>query len=136
MRAIAERDPLALADEIGAALRITAQNLAQLLNSRRETKSLMRSSSQTQFRPSDNNPLKFTAEAEEALSLILSGRARGYLDGRAALEQSFADIKAHQMLTFGAIQGALEALFEDLAPEKIDRSVQPDRGLGALVASR
>ena len=30
------------------------------------------------------------------------------------------------MLTFGAMQGALEALFEELAPEKIDKSVEPD----------
>ncbi len=135
-RAIAERDPLALADEIGAALKITAQNLAQLLRSRAETKSLFRSSSQTMIRAADNNPLKFTAEAEEALAIIFGRPTRGYLGGRETLEQSFADIKAHQILTFGAIQGALEALFDDLAPEKIDRSVQPERGLGALVASR
>ena len=135
-RAIAERDPLALADEIGAALKITAQNLAQLLRSRAETKSLFRSSSQTMIRVSDNNPFKFTGEAEEALAIIFGPRTRGYLSGRETLEQSFADIKTHQMHTFAALQGALEALFEDLAPEKIDRSVQSDRGLGALVASR
>ncbi|HYA74804.1 MAG TPA: type VI secretion system-associated FHA domain protein, partial [Roseiarcus sp.] len=51
-------------------------------------------------------------------------------------ESSFSDLKTHQILTFSAMQGALEALFEDLAPEKIDRSVEPDKGLGALVGSR
>ena len=40
------------------------------------------------------------------------------------------------MQTFGAMQGALESLFEDLAPERIEQSVEPDRGLGALVGSR
>ena len=34
------------------------------------------------------------------------------------------------------MQGALEALFDDLAPEKIDSSIESDRGLGALVGSR
>ena len=43
---------------------------------------------------------------------------------------------AENHLALGAMQGALEALFEDLAPEKIDRSVEPDKGLGALVGSR
>ena len=135
-RAIEGREPLALADEIGAALLITARNLAQLLHSRAETKTLMRSSSRTMIRAVDNNPFKFTSEAEEALSIIFGPRIRGYLDSRATFEQSFGDIKSHQLLVFGAIQGALDALFEDLAPEKIDRSVEQERGLGALVASR
>ena len=34
------------------------------------------------------------------------------------------------------MRGALDALFEDLAPERIDRSVEPDHGLGRIVASR
>ena len=61
---------------------------------------------------------------------------RNYLDAKATVERSFADLKAHQMQTYGAMQGALEALFEDLAPEKIDASVEADRGLGGLVGSR
>ncbi len=40
------------------------------------------------------------------------------------------------MLTYGAMQGALDALFDDLAPDQIDRSVVPERGLGALVVPR
>lgn len=88
------------------------------------------------IRALENNPLKFTSAPEEALAIMFGAQTRNYLDARATLEQSFGDLKAHQLLTFGAIQGALEALFEDMAPEKIDRSVEPDRGLGALVGSR
>ena len=135
-RAIAGRDPAALADDIGAVLRLMAQNLAQMLSSRSETKSLMRSSSRTMIRALENNPLKFTAAPEEALAIMLGPPTRNYLDARTTVERSFADLKAHQMQTYGAMQGALEALFEDLAPEKIDASVEADRGLGALVGSR
>ena len=135
-RAIAGRDPNALADDIGAMLRLTAQNLAQMLSSRSETKALMRTSSRTMVQAFDNNPLKFTASPEEALAIMLGAPTRNYLDGRKTLEASFADLKAHQMQTFGAIQGSLEALFEDLAPERIAASVEADRGLGALVQSR
>ena len=62
--------------------------------------------------------------------------SRNYLDARAPSESSFSDLKTHQILTFGAMQGALEALFEDLAPDRIDRSVESDRGLGGIVGSR
>ena len=135
-RAIASRDPGAVADDIGAVLRLMALNLAQLLSSRSETKSLIRSSSRTMIQALENNPLKFTAAPEEALAIMLGPATRNYLDAKTTVERSFADLKAHQMQTYGAMQGALEALFEDLAPEKIDASVEPDRGLGALVGSR
>ena len=135
-RAIAGRDPNALADEIGLTLRLTVQNLAQLLASRAESKTLMRSSSRTMVRALENNPLKFTGSPEEALAIMFGPPSRNYLDARATIESSFSDLKTHQILTFGAMQGALDALFEDLAPEKIDRSVESERGLGGLVGSR
>jgi type VI secretion system protein ImpI len=107
-----------------------------LLSSRAESKTLMRSSSRTMIRALENNPLKFTGSPYEALAIMFGPPTRNYLDARATIESSFSDLKTHQILTFGAMQGALDALFEDLAPEKIDRSVEPDKGLGALVGSR
>ena len=135
-RAIAARDPNALADEIGALLKLTAQNLAQLLSSRSQTKGAIRSSSRTMIKAMENNPLKFTATPEEALAIMLGPPTRNYLDAKETIARSFADLNEHQIQTFGAMQGALDALFEDLSPEKIDKAVEADRGLGALVGSR
>jgi type VI secretion system protein ImpI len=67
---------------------------------------------------------------------MLGRPTRNYLDAKKTVESSFDDLKAHQMQTFGAIQGSLEALFEDLAPERIAASIEVDRGLGGLVQSR
>jgi type VI secretion system protein ImpI len=135
-RAIANRDPNAVADEIGAAIRSTAENLAQMLASRAESKTLMRSSSRTMIRSLENNPLKFSGSLEEALAIMFGTPTRQYLDARATIESSFSDLKNHQILTYGAMQGALDALFEEFAPERIDRSVEPDRGLGGIVVPR
>lgn len=132
----AGRDPDAIADEIGAALRLTAVNLAQMLSTRAESKTLMRSSSRTMIRPTENNPLKFFGTAEEALAIMLGPPTRQYLGAHATIERSFTDLKTHQVLTYGAMQGALDAMFEDLAPESIDRAAEPDRGIGALILSR
>ncbi len=133
---IAGRDPDALAEEIGLALRLTAQNLQLLLTSRAESKTLMRSSSRTMIRSTQNNPLKFTGAVEEALTILLGPPTRQYLDLRTTIEESFRDLKTHQLLTYGAMQGALDALFDELAPDQIDRSVAQERGLGALVVPR
>jgi type VI secretion system protein ImpI len=84
----------------------------------------------------DNNPLKFTGTPEEALTIMFGRRTATYMDAITALEQSFSDVQSHQLLTFAAMQRALDALFAELAPERIDSAVAPDRGLGALVVSR
>jgi type VI secretion system protein ImpI len=132
----AGRDPNALADEIGWFIRLTAQNLAQMLSSRAESKTLMRSSNRTMVRAIENNPLKFATSLEEALTILFGAPTRQYMGARATIESSFSDLKMHQVLTYGAMQAALDALFEDLAPERIDSSIAPDRGLGRVVASR
>ena len=130
------RNPDELADEIGAVLRLMAENLGQMLASRAESKTLMRSSSRTMIRALENNPLKFASSPEEALGVMFGPRTRNYLDARTTIERSFGDLKTHQILTFSAMQGALDALFEDLAPERIDHSVEPEKGIGALISSR
>src|SRR5208337_1660208 len=135
-QAIASRDPNALADEIGAVIRLTAQNLAQMLSSRAESKTLMRSSSRTMIRALENNPLKFSSSVEAALAIMFGPPMRQYLTAQATIESSFGDLKSHLVLTYSAMRGALDALFEDLAPEMIDHSVAPDRGLGGIVVPR
>jgi type VI secretion system protein ImpI len=130
------RNPEEIADEIGALLRMTTENLAQMLASRAESISLMRSSNRTMIRAVENNPLKFASSPAEALAIMFGPRTRNYLDAQATIEQSFADLKTHQILTFGAMQAALDALFEDLAPDRIDHSVEAEHGLGALISSR
>jgi type VI secretion system protein ImpI len=130
------RNPDELADEIGAVLRLVAENLGQMLASRAESKTLMRSSSRTMIRAVENNPLKFAGSPSEALGIMFGPPTRNYFDARATIERSFADLKSHQILTFSAMQGALDALFEDLAPERIDHSVEPEKGIGALISSR
>jgi type VI secretion system protein ImpI len=134
--AFSSRNPDELADEIGVVLRMMAENLGQMLASRAESKTLMRSASRTMIRPVENNPLKFASSPGEALGIMFGPGTRNYLDARATIERSFGDLKTHQILTYSAMQGALDALFEDLAPERIDHSVEPEHGLGALMSSR
>ena len=133
---IAGRDRGELADEIGAVLRLTATNLVQMAASRRQTKSAIRSAKHTMFKPTENNPIKFAADAQHALEILFGPPSRVHLRAPAAIAEAFEEQKAHSMLTFGAMQGALDALFEDLAPDKIEASTPQERGLGAVMASR
>ena len=108
-----------------------------MLASRAELKTLMRSSSRTMIRAVENNPLKFAGSPEEALAIMFGPRTR-QLSRRAGNDraQLRAISRPIRSSPIGAMQGALDALFEDLAPERIDHSVEPEHGLGALMSSR
>ena len=134
--ALAHRDAGEVADEIGAVLRLSVQNLIELAASRRQTKSAIRSAHHTMFRPAENNPIKFAADADHAMEMMFGPPNRMNLKAQAAVTQAFDEFKTHNILTFGAMQGALEALFEDLAPDKIEASLGAERGLSAVMSSR
>lgn len=132
----ASRDPGELAEELGALTRIVAENLKQLLNARAETKRMARSSDQTMIQAIENNPLKFSPTAEDAMRLMFGPPTRGYLDARRTFEQSFKDLKTHQVKTYSAMQHALRMMAEDLDPRAVEEGIEADKGLGGLIGSR
>jgi type VI secretion system protein ImpI len=134
--ALAGRDASEVADEIGAVLRLTVLNLTQMAASRRQTKSAIRSSQHTMFKPTENNPLKFAADPAHAMEAMFGAPSRIHMRAPAAVAEVFEELKAHNVQTFGAMQQALDALFEDLSPDRIDAATPQDRGLSAVVASR
>jgi type VI secretion system protein ImpI len=117
-------------------MRLMVENVRQLLNARIEAKRLARSSSQTMIQALDNNPLKFSPSAEEALRIMFGPPTKSYLDARRAFEQGFDDLKAHQIQTYSAMQQALRMLLDDLDPEAIDKDTETDRGIAAMIGSR
>jgi type VI secretion system protein ImpI len=133
---LAHRSPEELAALVGAIVRLVTENVMQLLNARQHAKRVARSSTQTTVQAIDNNPLKFSPTAEDALRIMFGPPTSSYLDAHRALEQGFGDLKAHQVKTFAAMQQALAMLVEDLDPQAIDYSMSPDKGLSALVTSR
>jgi len=134
--AVAKQDPEELAELLGTLLRIVVEELTQLLHARLAAKRIAGSGSQTMIQAADNNPLKFSPTPHDALRLMLGPPTRSYLDAGRALQQSFQDLKQHQIDTLAAMQGAVKMLVEDLDPEAIERMVGHDRGLFAMAGSR
>ncbi len=132
----ARRDSLQLAEELGALLRLTTENLTQLLRARSDIGRTAGVSAQTTVQALDNNPLKFTPSAEDALRIMFGPRTRGFLDARHAIEGAFTDLKTHQVYTFAAMQQAVRMLVEDFDPKAIDAAAGPDHGLANLLLSR
>lgn len=134
--ALAWQDPGAFAEQLGVLMRLVALELKQLLAARAESKRIARSANQTMIQAQDNNPLKFSPTVEDALQLIFGRPTSGYLNAQRAFDESFRDLKIHQIKTYSAMQHALRMLVEDLDPQAVAESVAPDRGIEALIGSR
>ena len=134
--AFGNRTNAELAELLGSMVRILADELRALLIARAETKGIVRSSNQTMIQAIDNNPFRFSPTAADALKIIFGPATTSYLDGPKALDQSFRDLKNHQLATFAAMQQAIKIMLEDFDPATIDKSVETDRGIGAMMGSR
>lgn len=133
---LAWQDPGAFAEQLGGLMRLVAVELKQLLAARAESKRIARSANQTMIQAQDNNPLKFSPTVDDALQLIFGRPKSGYLSAQKAFDESFKDLKAHQIKTYSAMQHALRMLVEDLDPQAIAESTAQERGLDSLLGSR
>ncbi|WP_282583076.1 type VI secretion system-associated FHA domain protein TagH [Lichenifustis flavocetrariae] len=134
--AIAKRDAGDLAEWLGRLLLLVTDNVKQLLEARGQTKRIVRSSNQTMIAALDNNPLKFSPSAGDALRVMIGPPTRSYLDAEQALQQGFDDLKSHQVRTFAAMQKALTMLLDDMDPKSIQEALGPDKGVAGWVGSR
>jgi type VI secretion system protein ImpI len=125
-----QKDPAALATEIGTVLRVLVENLMQLLNARQQAKRLAHSSQHTMVQALDNNPLKFSPSSHDALRIMFGPSHSGYLDAKRAIDQGFADLKSHQIKTYAAMQHALSMIMGDLDPKKIAEQNEGKGGVG------
>ena len=131
----AGRTEAELAEQLGIILRMTVENLMALLQARTQAKQLTRSTSQTTIQAIENNPLKFSPTAEDAMRILFGPPTRSYLDAPHAFAQSFSDLKSHQLKTYAAMQHAVRGLIASIDPTLMARELELQRGARSLFGS-
>jgi type VI secretion system protein len=118
----------------GQMMREVVLGLMEALKGRGEVKNRLRLS-QTTIQPGENNPLKFSASVDEAVTKLLDPHGSRYLAPIEAIRESFADLRTHQTALFGAIQSATDELMKRIEPgdlqERFDRGLKRGALLGA-----
>ena len=121
-----------LARDFGRILRVVVEGVMDVLRARQQIKDEFRMR-MTQFRPADNNPLKFSANVDDALHNLLVKRNAAYLPAVEAFDDAFGDMRAHQIATLSGIRVAFEAMLAQFDPAKLQAQFDRQLKKGSLL---
>lgn len=105
-----------LLNNLGELTRMLLDQLMELLRVRAQQKQKLRVQ-QTLFQRRENNPLKFSATPEDALDALLVRRHGAYLGPRNAIEEAFADIRAHEQALMTGVESVVAELLGTEVPD-------------------
>jgi type VI secretion system protein len=125
--------PATILAAAGHLLRQTADGLIRLLDARARMRQQFGVQQRTEFRPSGNNPLKWTRQPEQALRQLLGQPDRGFQNGNDAVRSTFVDLQAHEFAMIAAMHDALKATMERFGPNAIRARAHKATGLGRLL---
>lgn len=123
-----------LAQTIGEVLRVTVTGVMEVLRARERVKDELRIRG-TSFKPVNNNPLKFSANVEDAFHNLLVKRNPAYLPAPAAFDDAMGDVRDHQAAILAALRLAFETMLARFDPNRLqedfDRQIRKGSILGA-----
>lgn len=117
---------------IGKILRESIQGTLDVLIGRAKIKNEMHLDV-TVIRARQNNPIKFSVSAEEALVKLLTFQDKGYLPPEEAIKEAFDDIRAHQYSVIAGMRTALLAVLMRFDPKKLQQRLQETSPISASI---
>lgn len=123
-----------VARNLGAIFRIVVSGVMDVLKARQQTKDQF-NLGMTTFKRTDNNPLKFSADVDDALhNLFVKGHNPAYLDPVEAFEDAFDDMRNHQIAMLVGLRVAFEAMLSEFHPDHLQEQFDRQVKKGALVS--
>ena len=116
---------------LGQILGVTTQGLIDVLTARSALKSQFRVP-MTMMRPVENNALKSSANATEALMYLLVNQNPAYLGAVDSFVEGFEDIKAHQMALMAGMRAAFDSMLAQFDPEELEQRFEKRKSKSML----
>lgn len=124
----APADPAETMRRAGLAFRAMVAGLRQAMIARAAIKGEFRIE-QTMIRARGNNPLKFSADDDDAMAALLGLGRRTDMDAGGAVADALRDIRLHEIAVMGAMQSAVRALLARLDPAALRAEAEQARSL-------
>jgi type VI secretion system protein len=122
-----------VAREFGQILRVVVAGVMDVMRSRQQIKDEFRMQG-TRVRPVDNNPLKFSANVDDALHNLLMKRNRAYMGPVDAFEDAFDDLRHHQVAMLAGMRTAFEAMLAEFDPDHLQQEFDRQLAKGLVPA--
>ena len=122
-----------VAREFGQILRVVVEGVMDVMRSRQQIKDEFRMQG-TRVRRIDNNPLKFSANVDDALHNLLMKRNRAYLSPVEAFEDAFADLRHHQIAMLAGMRTAFESMLAEFDPDRLQQEFDRQLNKGLVPA--
>lgn len=132
---LAGGSPAQTMNQAGEVLRIAIAGLMAVLNVRRTVKNEFRLSA-TEFRPVENNPLKFSVDVDSAMQMLLGEPQRGFLPAKEAVGEAVDDLRMHEIAILAGVQAAWLNLLQRFDPRELSQRLQDDSALANLLGSK
>jgi type VI secretion system protein ImpI len=109
-----------LTSDVDHIFRVVVDGVMDVLRARAEIKNTFRLPV-TLIQRSENNPLKFAPNPEEALLKIMGPANPAFMSGTLAFEDAFDDIRCHQMAMLAGVRAAFESLITHFNPDRFEQ---------------
>lgn len=107
----------------GLALREFVLGAMELLQNRASVKNSFRLE-QTTIQPGSNNPLKFSASADDAVRTLLTGSRNEYGPAVDSVREAVRDLKHHEIAVICAMREALDDFADRFDPEDLEQKFE------------
>lgn len=120
---------------MGKVMAAMTAGMRDILMTRAAIKGEMRMK-RTMINNGENNPLKFSVSAEQAVETMIRPHLQGYLDAETAVTQALNDVKAHEVATMSGMEAALKDLLSRLSPNELSARMEQGPALGNLLGNK
>lgn len=121
-----------LVPETAEILEETVSRLIDLLRARTTIKNELRVE-RTMIQTIDNNPLKFSANYQDAIKAMFAAETNAFMQPIEAISDSFDDLSDHQVAVLSGMRAAYNAMFKHFSPHNVERRLNPS---GSLLISK
>tara|TARA_R110000868_G_scaffold158036_3_gene385831 strand:- start:87607 stop:88830 length:1224 start_codon:yes stop_codon:yes gene_type:complete len=101
----------------------SVENMRAAMHKREERQRELNADS-TWFKLSNNNPLKFSTDASEAIAKMILNDTGGYLKGDEAISECFSDLEDFENNLFDAAGKAVQHQLTKFSPKQVDNILQ------------
>lgn len=128
---LSEQKKAEISQIVGELMRETMSGLMEALSFRKKIKEEFRINVTT-IQPVENNPLKFSANIEDALENMFIKDNKAYQKPLDAVREGFYGISEHQLAVLAGIQAAFRGMLERLDPASLEQRFEKYRKAGVI----